>query len=125
MAGITMDAGGLLAIERGDRATAVKLKRAIDRGERVVVPAGVLAQVWRDGRRQAVLSKFLFAPEVSIEALDERRARAAGALCGVTKTSDIVDASVVVGARIRGDVVMTSDPEDLRRLDSRLPLIVV
>jgi hypothetical protein len=34
--------------------------------------------------------------------LDDARARAAGQLCGVTGTSDVVDASVVLCAKRRG-----------------------
>jgi len=55
-----------------------------------------------------------------IEMLDEARARSAGSACSVARTSDIIDASVVVGAGARGDVVVTSDPEDLARLRDAL-----
>jgi len=55
-----------------------------------------------------------------IEALDEARARSAGAACSVAGTSDVVDASVVVGAGARGDVVVTGDPGDLVRLRDAL-----
>jgi hypothetical protein len=40
--------------------------------------------------------------------------------CGVAGTSDVVDASVVVGAGARGDLVMTSDGGDLIRLRDAL-----
>jgi len=55
--------------------------------------------------------------EVEIISLDEQLARCCGELCGATKTSDIVDASVVILARERRDVIITSDSHDLRRLD--------
>lgn len=125
MAGLTMDAGGLIAIEQGDRIAMGLVERLLDEGVAIVIPAAVLAQVWRDGRSQARLARLLIAPDVSIEALDERRARIVGALCGITKTSDVVDVSVVYGARVRGDRVMTSDPDDLRRIDPKIDLIVV
>jgi hypothetical protein len=51
-----------------------------------------------------------------MESLDEGLAKEAGELLGRTKTSDVVDAAVVAGAARRGDVVLTSDPRDLRRL---------
>lgn len=51
-----------------------------------------------------------------IEVFDEARARSAGAACGVAGTADVVDASVIVGAGARGDLVVTSDREDLARL---------
>lgn len=51
-----------------------------------------------------------------VEPFDEQLARSAGVACGRAGTSDIVDAAVVVGASTRGDLVVTSDPADLRRL---------
>jgi hypothetical protein len=48
-----------------------------------------------------------------VEALTEGAGRAAGVACARSKRSDIVDASVVVGALARRDVVFTSDPDDL------------
>jgi hypothetical protein len=91
----------------------------------LVVPAGVVGQVWRDGRRQARLARLLASDEVEIEGLDDRRAREAGQLCGARGTADVIDASVVLGARARGHRIVTSDPEGLERLDPRADLIVV
>jgi hypothetical protein len=51
-----------------------------------------------------------------VEDLNEARARSAGAACGAAGSSDVVDASVVVGAAARGDLVVTSDVGDLERL---------
>jgi hypothetical protein len=48
-----------------------------------------------------------------VETLDDARARAAGTLVGLARTSDIVDASVVEGALRRGDVIISSDERDL------------
>jgi hypothetical protein len=125
MPGLTLDAGALIAFERNDRRLVALLARAIERRLTLTVPAGVVGQVWRDGRRQARLARLLGASEVAIEALDDRRAREAGQLCGVTRTADVIDASVVLGARARADRIATSDPDDLRRLDPRAALIVV
>jgi hypothetical protein len=125
MTGFTLDAGALIALDRNDRRTIMLLDRAIEREEPITVPAGVVGQVWRDGRKQARLSRFLSAEGVSIEPLDDPRARASGQLCGLRGTADVIDASVVLGARRRGDKVVTSDPEDLRRLDNRIDLIIV
>ncbi len=88
----------------------------------VVVPAGALAQAWRDASRQAALAALVNSPIVSVEALDESMAKAAGILCGRTRTSDVVDASVVLAARGRGAVVVTTDAADLRRIDPRLDI---
>jgi hypothetical protein len=55
-----------------------------------------------------------------IEALDEPRSRAGGTACARSGTSDVIDASVVVGALARGDLVVTSDTSDLRRIADAL-----
>lgn len=125
MAGLTLDAGALIAFERNDRRAVALLARALEHGWALVVPAGVVGQVWRDGRRQARLARLLAADEVEIEVLDDRRAREAGQLCGVRGTADVIDASVVLGASARDHRIVTSDPEDLERLDPQADLIVV
>lgn len=124
--GLTLDAGALIAVERGDRRLRVLLEETERAGWSIVVPVGPLAQVWRDGARQAVLARFLTAADrVEIVEWDAATARAAGVLCGRTGTSDVVDASVALCARERDHHVVTSDPEDLALLDTRLPVIVV
>ena len=101
MAGLTLDAGALVAFERNDRYTVSLLALARANGLALTIPAGVVAQVWRDGRRQARLARLLASSDVEVEALDEMRARAAGQLCGVRGTADVIDASVVLCARSR------------------------
>lgn len=117
---LTLDAGALIAFERGDRAVVAIVARALQRKQVLAVPAGVIGQVWRDGRRQASLARLLASDLVEIEPLDDARARAAGQLCGATRTSDVIDASVVLCARARDHGVLTSDPDDLTRLDGTL-----
>lgn len=125
MTGITLDAGALIAFERNDRTVVAIIARAQQQNIRLATPAGVVGQVWRDGKRQARLARLLGSDLVEIESLDDKRARAAGQLCGVAGTSDIVDASVVLCARARGHAVLTSDLDDLRRLDSSLRYVQV
>jgi hypothetical protein len=57
-----------------------------------------------------------------VEDLDEGRSRSAGTACGAAGTSDVVDAAVVVGAAARRDLVVTSDPSDLRQISEALHL---
>ncbi|MDQ3037482.1 MAG: hypothetical protein M3Y87_34125 [Myxococcota bacterium] len=59
MSGFTLDAGALIAFERGDRRMVLIVARARERKALLVVPSGVVGQVWRDGRRQAVLARLL------------------------------------------------------------------
>ena len=115
--GVTLDAGALIALDRGDPRMTALIQQALDKKRRFHVPVGVVAQAWRDGTRQAILARFLRAVEVVIEPLDEHGARACGVLCGISGTRDIVDASVVLTAREYGDVIVTSDPDDLGRID--------
>jgi hypothetical protein len=123
MNGLTLDTGALIAFDRNERPMTLLLKEARDNKLAIAVPAGVVAQAWRDGRRQERLARLLALREVEIEALDDLRARQAGQLCGISKTSDIVDASVVLCARFRKHSIITSDPGDLRRLDPNIELI--
>jgi hypothetical protein len=113
VAGLTLDTGALIAADRNDRAFWAFLKEAVGRGVVPVIPAPALAQAWRTPR-QARLHQLVKASWV--ETLDEPLAKSAGELCGRAKTSDVVDAAVVAGASRRGDVVLTGDPRDLRRL---------
>ena len=125
MSGVTLDAGALIAFERNDRKVVTIIARAVELGYSLAVPAGVVGQVWRDGRRQARLSRLLGSPDVTVEPLDDQRAREAGQLCGVRGLADVIDASVVLCARGHGHRIMTSDPKDIRTLDPSATLIVV
>lgn len=44
-------------------------------------------------------------------------------MCGAAGTGDVVDASVVVAARRHKAIVMSSDREDLTRLDPMLSIV--
>jgi hypothetical protein len=111
--GVTYDTGALIAAERNVRGMWALHRRALERGQRPVVPAGVLGQAWRGGP-QAALSRLL--KGCLVEDLTEQRARLAGTTCARAGTTDVVDASVVTGAAARQDLVVTSDPDDLRQL---------
>lgn len=117
-AGLTLDSGALIAAEKGDRRFWALWKEALQRGVNVTVPAPVVAQVWRG--HSAVIARVLQGCEV--EALSEERAKRIGRLLAVTHTTDVVDASVVVGAAARRDAVVTSDRRDIDRLMSGLKM---
>ena len=118
MTTLVLDAGALIALDRNDRAAWALLRVAADSDRSVHVPAGAIAQAWRNGRRQALLSRALRrCDEVP---LDGPLARAVGLLCGASRTADIVDASVAIVAAGRarsGDVgIATSDRDDISHL---------
>lgn len=125
MSGLTLDAGALIAFDRNDRRVVAIVARALELEQKLAVPTGVIGQAWRDGRKQARLARLLASHVVMIEPLDDERARAAGQLCGVTRTADVIDASVVLCAREHGHGVATSDPDDIVRLDPKLRIVAI
>ncbi|MGH3974428.1 MAG: PIN domain-containing protein [Pseudonocardiaceae bacterium] len=118
------DAGALIAAERGRREFLAMHRESLAAEIDPIVPDVVLAQVWRGSADQVLLSRVLAGCEVS--ATGERTARAAGVACGRAKTSDVVDAVVVVTAVRLAAPVVTDDPKDLRRLADSLgaPLVL-
>lgn len=114
MAGLTLDAGALIAYERGDERIREILTVAYARGLVPTIPAVVLAEVWRGDAKDARVARLLKAS--SIETVDEQLARAAGSLRRNTPGSGTIDACVAVGVRRRLDAIATSDPNDMRML---------
>jgi hypothetical protein len=72
----------------------------------------VLAQAWR-GNSPAI-ARLMRACRV--EAFDEETAKRVGELLARSRTADVVDAVVVLGALARGDRIVTSDRADIERL---------
>jgi hypothetical protein len=108
------DAGALIALDRSDRGMWARHKLALDEGRDVHVPAVVVGQVWRDGRRQVQLGKLLAGCQVDPVGLET--SKAAGVLCGKAGSSDVVDATVVVMATALSAIVWTSDAKAIREL---------
>ena len=125
MSGVTFDAGGLIALDRNDRRVIALLARARELGARVTLPATALAQAVRQPAKQARLSRLARQPTTQLDALDGNDATQVGLLLAASRSSDIVDAHVVICARRNGEPVVTSDPKDLERLDPTLRLIVI
>ena len=114
MSALILDAGALVAVDRGDRAMMARLRVAQQRGAPLRSNAMVIAQVWRDRQgRRAVLAQLLRA--VDVRAVSPQDGRQAGVLLGLTGTSDPVDATVILLASA-GDRILTSDPGDLAPL---------
>ncbi len=116
---VVLDAGALIAVDRADR----RVIRLLELAQEIHVPAGALAQAWRNPARQVRLLRVMSTDGILIHSLDAASARAVGQLCAATTTADIVDASVVLVARMVGGVTVTSDPNHLRRLDPNLEIV--
>ena len=114
-----LDAGALIAVDRGRRDVLAMLQSAFEDGYSVFVPAGVIGQVWRDSNRQVVLARTL--KRCDEVPLDGSMARAAGQLCGWVGMSDVIDASVAIVAantdQLDNEILLlTSDTADIRTL---------
>ena len=125
MPGITLDAGGLIALDRDDRRVIALLARAHDTGSRITIPATALAQAMRRPARQARLARLIRQPLSDVVALDRVDAAQVGQLLAASDSSDIADAHVVICAQRAGQAIVTSDPADLTRLAPALPLVVI
>ena len=117
MSGVTYDTGALIAAERGSKSVWWLHRDLLERGMYPTLPAVVLGQAWRGGP-QARLSRLVRGCRV--ESLTEQQARSAGAALAASGSSDLIDAAVVMAALMRGDLVVTSDPDDLRRIASAI-----
>ena len=111
--GVVLDSGVLVALDRPDRRTWAMITRLQRDGVEVRTSGGVIAQVWRDGRRQADLARVL--PGVEVVPLDDADGRRVGELLAASGTRDVVDGHVALLVRA-GGLVLTSDPDDLEAL---------
>ena len=111
---LVLDAGALIAVERSDRDTLALIKEELLNRRLPITHGGVVGQVWRGGSgRQAMLARLL--PALDVIALDATLGRRAGVLLGLSRMDDVVDAALVLLAA-DGDLLLTSDPDDLEPL---------
>jgi hypothetical protein len=122
---LVLDAGAFVAVDRGDRAMAARLRAAQRGGLDLRSNGAVVAQAWRDpSGRQAELARLLRA--VDVRPVDRRVGQDAGVLLARAGIGDAVDATVVAVADA-GDRIVTGDPDDIRALvaASGRPILVV
>ena len=115
--GVTLDTGALIALERRSQRM-WKIVDTTTAGVVITVPSAVVAEWWRGSSRrlEGILSLF------DVEPLSERLAKLTGEALAAVRGASVVDATVMVSAALRGDVVYTSDEDDLVRLrDARFP----
>jgi len=119
--GITFDTGALIALERrGQRARQI-VERALEAKIRITVPAAVISEWWRG--RSDLRERIVAA--VRIEALSVGLAQLAGEALAAVKGATTIDAIVMASAAQRGDVVYSSDCDDLVRLQRYFPVVRV
>jgi predicted nucleic acid-binding protein len=110
--GLTFDTGALIGLERRRH----RMRKVLDVAERdgvtITVPAIVIAEWWRraSGLADEILSL------VTVEPMDKSLAKVAGEALAAVEGAGVVDAIVMASAARRGDVVYTSDIQDLERL---------
>jgi predicted nucleic acid-binding protein len=110
---VVYDAAVLVAADRNDRRAWAEHKARLEFGVIPSVPAPVIAQVSRSPK-QAQLRRFLTG--CAVVPLGESDAHEAGRLLGKTRTADVVDAVVVTIAVREKALILTSDPDDMKRL---------
>lgn len=111
---IVLDTGAFVAVERGKPKFITDVRLDYLAGVLPITHGGVVGQVWRGGSgTQANLARLL--KMVQVVPLGNALGRRAGELLAVAGTRDVIDAAVVLLAD-DGDVVVTSDPDDIRRL---------
>ena len=108
-----LDAGAFVAVERRDRRVGAILRKLHQDEVPLWTSSAVVAQVWRDGRKQAQLARLLAAVAIRpLAPFDDRRT---GELLALTRTADVVDAHLVLTVEDDDDV-LTSDRDDIERL---------
>lgn len=112
-----LDAGFLVSVDRGERVAQEFLTAALLHETPLTTTHPVIAQVWRDGARQARLTRFLR----SVVALSFDDGHDVGNLLARAGTSDVVDAHLVVVAVRRAEPILTGDVHDLESLTAALP----
>ena len=118
--GLTFDTGALIGLERSRHHMRKVFDVAVGQDLRVTVPAVVVAEWWRSGRKEKERSRILRA--VLVEPLTEAIARLAGVALTLVRTAQTVDAIVMASAAQRPDeIVYTSDVDDLEALRDCVP----
>jgi hypothetical protein len=118
-AGVVLDAGAFIALERRDGVMVRLVQRFAATRTPLVTSAGVVAQVWRGGSRDQVPVVFLLRRTKVVD-LTYPVAKVIGRILGATKMTDPVDAHIVLLARERAWPIITSDAEDLLGIDPTL-----
>jgi hypothetical protein len=114
---VILDAGFLVSVDRGERTAQEFLTAALRRRTPLSTTHPVVAQVWRNGTRQARLARFLHS--IAVHPLEN--GREVGAILSRSGTADVVDAHLVAVAVRLAEPILTADVGDLEMLTAALP----
>ncbi|MGH3544335.1 MAG: hypothetical protein ACRDPW_00135 [Mycobacteriales bacterium] len=111
---LVLDAGAFVAVERATTQLSALIKRERLAGRTPRTHGGVIGQIWRGGTgRNTLIARLL--PSLEILPLDGQLGKRAGELLARSRSSDVIDAAVVLLSQ-PGDRILTSDPDDLAEL---------
>ncbi len=125
---LVLDAGALISAEGNPQGKVlIACRSALRKGFQPVIPAVVLAQVWRASPRQH--SVGILRRMCQVIPFTEETAEQVGSLIACGGGTDVVDAAVVIAAVEHSAAVLTSDPGDIAKLADaagyRVPLVTV
>lgn len=124
---MTFDTGALIGLKRSRTKVVHVAAVAGAEGRTISVPSVVIAEWWRG----AASVRTRVRRAIQVDSVDETLARLAGeAIASLGKHADVdasltIDAIVMASAARRGDVVYTSDVDDLRRFQPFFPGVKV
>ena len=126
ISGLTLDTSALFAMDQPAKAQVMqfRIKELRHRGGTLCIPAAVVAQAWRSPR-QVRLARLINSSDVEIAVVNLGVARSIGLLCAASGHHDVIDVHVALCARERGHAVVTSDYDDIARVDPSLVILRV
>ncbi|MDQ2644764.1 MAG: hypothetical protein M3020_13185 [Myxococcota bacterium] len=118
--GLTFDTGALIGLERSRHLMRKVFDVAVTNQVRITVPAVVVAEWWRLGRKEQERTRLLRA--VIIDPATDHVARLAGVVLSLVPTAQTIDALVMASACQRAhEIVYTSDVAALEALRDGVP----
>lgn len=118
MAGLTFDTGALIGLERKHHHMRKVFHTAVTRGIPITVPVVVISEWWRGSGNQDAILRML-----RVEEMTTPLAKLSGIALSKVGKVGVADAIVMASAARRGDIVYTSDVDDLMRLSTTFPSV--
>jgi hypothetical protein len=111
---VILDSGVFVALDNPSQARVLMrlMSRMADDDEPLSTTEAVLAQSWRNPKRQVLMKRL--AAITTVHPFGDPQT--IGVRCATSGTSDVVDAGLAVLADQLGDVVLTTDPDDMAQL---------